>query len=186
MVLPAYKTTQTLISMCAYVLALHQDVQDKLREEVNALFESNGDEFNLAAVSQMTYMDMVINETLRMYSPIGVVGRTCKTKYAVPDTTLVLKAGDVIFIPLYGLHYDEEYYPNPGVFDPERFSGASKNFTFLPFSQGPRNCIGMRMGMLETKIALCHVLRNFKLTPSSDTLIPMKFVNTQFPGMDPE
>ncbi|XP_021953155.1 cytochrome P450 9e2 isoform X2 [Folsomia candida] len=141
MLLPGYKTTQTLMAMGAYVLAIHQDVQDKLRDEISAMIESNGEEFNFAAVNGMTYIDMVINETLRMYSPVGLLARTCKKEYAVPDTTLVLKAGDIIVIPLYGLHYDEEYHPNPEVFDPERFSGANKDFTFLPFSQGPRNCI---------------------------------------------
>ncbi|OXA53449.1 Cytochrome P450 9e2 [Folsomia candida] len=112
--------------------------------------------------------------------------RTCKKEYAVPDTTLVLKAGDIIVIPLYGLHYDEEYHPNPEVFDPERFSGANKDFTFLPFSQGPRNCIGIRMAMVQTKMMLCHVLRNFKLTPSPETHNPMKFIKSAFPVMDSE
>lgn len=82
------------------------------------------------------------SETLRIYSPVGLVGRMCRKEYAVPDTTLVLKVGDIILISLYGLHYDEEYHPNPEVFDPERFAGAKKDFTFLPFSEGPRNCIG--------------------------------------------
>ncbi|XP_021953142.1 cytochrome P450 6j1 [Folsomia candida] len=186
MVLPGYKTTQTLIAMCAYVLALHQDVQDKLRDEVNAMMESHGDEFTFAAVNEMTYIEMVINETLRIYSPVGLVGRMCRKEYAVPDTTLVLKVGDIILISLYGLHYDEEYHPNPEVFDPERFAGAKKDFTFLPFSEGPRNCIGIRMALVQTKMMLCHVLKNFKLTPSPETLIPMKFVKSAFPVMDTE
>ncbi|XP_021953143.1 cytochrome P450 9e2 [Folsomia candida] len=186
MVLPGYKTTQTLMAMCAYILARHQDVQDKLRDEINAMIESNGDEFNFAAVGAMTYIEMVINETSRMYSPVGLLARMCRKEYAVPDTTLVLKVGDIIFIPTYGLHYDEEYYPNPGVFDPERFSGANKDFSFLPFSHGPRNCIGLRMAMVQTKMMLCHVLRNFNLTPSPETYIPMKFVKSAFPVMDTE
>ncbi|OXA54556.1 putative cytochrome P450 6a17 [Folsomia candida] len=53
MVLPGYKTTQTLMAMCAYILARHQDVQDKLRDEINAMIESNGDEFNFAAVDTL-------------------------------------------------------------------------------------------------------------------------------------
>lgn len=64
MVLPGYKTTETLIAMCAYVLALHQDVQDKVRDEINATFESNQDDLDFAAVNRMTYIDMVINGNL--------------------------------------------------------------------------------------------------------------------------
>lgn len=77
-----------------------------------------------------------------MHSPVGLLGRMCTKEYPVPGTKYVIKVGDIILISLYGLHYDEEYHENPQVFNPERFSGVNKDFTFLPFSQGLKSCIG--------------------------------------------
>lgn len=72
--------------------------------------------------------------------------RICTKKYQVPDSNIFLNPGDRIFIPVHGLHHDEKYYPEPEKFDPERFSeeNVSKRnpYTFLPFGEGPRVCIG--------------------------------------------
>lgn len=106
-------------------------------------------------------------------------------------------------IPIYGLHHDPEYYPEPEKFDPERFSPENKGkinqYVYLPFGAGPRNCIGefhnnlisgiicnpvlyayifvigMRFALAEVKVAIAHLVHNFMIEPSKKTLIPMKF-----------
>jgi cytochrome P450 family 6 len=87
-----------------------------------------------------------VAETLRKYPSIPVIPRRCTKDYKIPQTDIILKKGTNVFIPLLGLHYDDEYYPDPEVFDPERFSEENKKtrppLTWLAFGDGPRVCIG--------------------------------------------
>lgn len=89
---------------------------------------------------------MVISETLRKYPPLPVLDRVATEDYKIPDSNLVLKKGTPIMVPMLGLHYDPEYFQNPEIYDPERFSEANKKSilpcTYLPFGEGPHNCIG--------------------------------------------
>lgn len=84
--------------------------------------------------------------------------RKCNKDYVIPKTSIVLKKGIDVGISVLGLHKDPQYYPNPEIFDPERFSENGKNsrpaFTWLPFGEGPRVCIG------EKFYSLLHVSTN--------------------------
>jgi cytochrome P450 family 6 len=72
--------------------------------------------------------------------------RECTNKYTIPGTDVTIEKGTFVVIPVIGLHMDQKYYPNPEKFDPDRFSEETKNkrpqFTYLPFGEGPRICIG--------------------------------------------
>lgn len=80
-------------------------------------------------------------------------------------------------VPLNGIHNDPDIYPNPDQFNPERFTkeNIAKRHTcsFMPFGDGPRNCIGLRFSMLETKIGVAEVIRDFKLSKSEMTCVPL-------------
>jgi len=181
-ILAGFDTTQSLLLFCAYALALNQDVQQKLREEIDTVLDDNDGHFTYDALHKMVYLDMVINETLRYYPPAVGTDRGCTMDYKVPGTNFTLKKGQSILVPIYGIHHDEKYYRNPQKFDPERFSPENKHkivpYSFLPFGQGPRNCIGMRFALTEVKVAISHLVHNFRLEPSKRTLIPMKFSQT--------
>lgn len=86
-------------------------------------------------------------ETLRMHPPVAQIERVCTQDYKLPDSNLLLKKDMTVQVPIIGLHYDAEYYPNPYRFDPNRFSSNEKakrsHYVYLPFGTGPRNCIGM-------------------------------------------
>lgn len=81
-----------------------------------------------------------------MYPPVGRVDRVVTKPYQLPGTTIRLDPGDVVAIPIYGIHMDPKYYPEPNEFRPERFMGDEKKnrpaHLFLAFGAGPRNCIG--------------------------------------------
>lgn len=81
-----------------------------------------------------------------MYPPLPLLNRICTDDYKIPGTDLVLEKGTALFIPIYSIHHDPEYYQNPNEFDPENFTEEAKSnrppFTHLPFGEGPRNCIG--------------------------------------------
>lgn len=93
------------------------------------------------------------------------------------EKPVVLNPGDVIFISINGIHLDAQYYPNPEKFDPERFSDINKGnivpYTFLPFGIGPRNCIGSRFAILETKIIFFYILSKFSIVVTEKTQIPL-------------
>lgn len=72
----------------------------------------------------------------------------CTKEYKVADSEVTLDKGVAVFVSVLAIHHDEEFYPNPELFDPEQFSEENKakrpSCTFLPFGEGPRNCIGMQ------------------------------------------
>lgn len=90
----------------------------------------------------------LISETLRYYPPTPLGDRTCIKDYRLPGYDLTVKKGESIVIPVYGMHHDPRFFPEPEQFRPERFSPENKgNITpqaYLPFGQGPRSCIGKR------------------------------------------
>lgn len=88
----------------------------------------------------------LVTETMRLYGTAQVLSRVCTQPYKIPDSDLVLDKGSKVIIPLYSLHHDPKYYSEPYEFKPERFSPEESKerhpFVFLPFGEGPRNCIG--------------------------------------------
>lgn len=84
-------------------------------------------------------------ETLRKYPSLPILTRRCTKTFSMPAGNRIEK-GDRIMIPVWSLHHDPDYFPDPDKFDPERFSSENKPtikpFTYLPFGEGPRMCIG--------------------------------------------
>jgi len=89
---------------------------------------------------------LYIAETLRKYPPVPFLTRECTKRYTIPGTSVTLEKGMPVVIPVLGIHKDPKYYPNPEKFDPDRFRVEAKSkrhhFTYLPFGEGPRVCIG--------------------------------------------
>lgn len=175
-----FETSSTLTQFTLYELALNPDIQERLRDEIRSEADENNGKVTYDMLFGMKYLEMVFNESLRKYPPIPNTARQSVKDYKIPGTDLTIPAGTNIEIPIYSLHHDPEYYPEPSKFDPERFSPENSKdrhqFTFLPFGEGPRNCIGLRFGLMQSKIAVVKILQNFEVTPSDRTPIPMKFV----------
>lgn len=126
-----------------------------------------------------------------------MVNRVCDKTYQIPGSDVTIDKGVTCWVAVLGIHHDPEYYPEPEKFDPERFSEEEKEkrhpFTYLPFGEGPRNCIGrinsfmltyyflniyfclgMRFGLLQVKVGLVKLLKNFKFTLDARTKIPVE------------
>lgn len=88
----------------------------------------------------------LFSESMRLHSGVPFTNRKCAMDYKVPNTKIVIKKGTGIIIPTYAFHLDPELFPDPEKFDPERFNKEEKvkrhPYAFLPFGEGPRNCIG--------------------------------------------
>ncbi|NXY41272.1 CP3AO protein, partial [Ceuthmochares aereus] len=169
-VFAGYETTSSTLSFLSYNLATHPDVQQKLQDEIDAALPNKATP-TYNAIMQMEYLDMVVNESLRLFPPAGRLERVCKKTVELNGVTI--PKGIFIIIPTYVLHRDPEYWPEPEEFRPERFSKESREsidpYTFLPFGAGPRNCIGMRFALLIVKMAVVVLLQNFSFRTCKDT-----------------
>ncbi|CAF3448426.1 unnamed protein product [Rotaria socialis] len=167
-----FETTSVLLSFFFYVMATEPIVQEKVYEEIQQ--ELGDDEISYEKVNQLQYLDMVINETLRMYPPFIKLDRVASQDYQLGDYHI--PKGSFVTVPIYPIHHDPEYWPEPENFIAERFSPAEKAkrhpMTFLPFDDGPRNCIGMRFALLEAKIAIAKALRVVEFEKCEKTEVP--------------
>ncbi|XP_031640320.1 probable cytochrome P450 6a14 [Contarinia nasturtii] len=116
----------------------------------------------------MKYLESCIDETLRKHPVVPLLTRECVKDYKLPGTDRIIEKGTKILIPAFALQRDEKYYEEPDKFIPERFNeqnSIGKNLTnppYLPFGEGPRNCIGLRLGKMQTKVGLVLMLRKFR------------------------
>lgn len=119
-------------------------------------------------------------ETLRKYPPVPNLTRRAKSNYQIPGTNVTIAKGTQVIIPILGIQHDPEYYPNPEKFDPTRFcSEAVKKrhpMTWLAFGDGPRNCVALRFGMMQTRIGLVTLLKNFEFTLAARTPVPLHYL----------
>ncbi|NXK13256.1 CP3A9 protein, partial [Herpetotheres cachinnans] len=170
-----YEATSSTLSFVAYELALHPDVQQKLLEEIDTVLPNKAP-LTYEAIMQLEYLDMTVSETLRLFPLGGRLERVCKRDTEING--VMIPKGAVVVIPPYTLHHNPDYWPNPEEFRPERFSKENKEtidpYTYLPFGAGPRNCIGMRFGLLTLKVAITIALQHFTFQTCKDTPIPLK------------
>ncbi|XP_046545767.1 cytochrome P450 3A28-like [Haliotis rubra] len=160
-----YETTASTLTFISYNLAMNPDVQEKAYNEVKEML--GNEEPNYDNIGKLKYLDNVITETLRLYPPAYVIDRT------VSETTqikgLTFSKGQNVFIPVMAIHRNPELYDDPESFKPERFEDQDKTIAFQAFGFGPRACIGMRLALVEVKVALVNVLRAVKFDRMPDT-----------------
>ncbi|XP_078237401.1 cytochrome P450 3A24 [Pogona vitticeps] len=174
-----YDSISNTLGYLSYSLATHPDVQQKLQEEIDMLLPNQAPP-TYDVIFQMEYLDMVVNENLRIYPIGGRVDRICKKTVEIHGVTI--PKGTAIIIPVFVLQRLPEYWPEPEEFRPERFSKENKEtfdpYTFLPFGAGPRNCIGMRFALLAVKVAMVILLQKFSFRTCEETPIPLE-LNSQ-------
>ncbi|XP_071793761.1 cytochrome P450 3A24-like [Asterias amurensis] len=177
--LAGYETTNALLSFAAYAMATNPDIQEKLHAEIDKSAPTR-DSLGYDVIAKMDYLDKVVSETLRMYPTGTIFDRVCNE--TITYDGLTIEKGVAVVVAVWPIHYNEEYWPNPSKFDPERFSAENKESiqpgTYLPFGIGPRNCIGMRFALLVIKMALVRVMQNFRFEVSPETEIPLTLGST--------
>uniref|UniRef100_A0A0P4W4H9 Thromboxane-A synthase n=1 Tax=Scylla olivacea TaxID=85551 RepID=A0A0P4W4H9_SCYOL len=180
--LGGFETTANSLTYTAYLLATHPEVQQRLYEEVcNVTKESGKVTLTYEDVQQLKYLDQVFSESLRLYPPV--------VTFIMRESADDFKLGDYlipkdlsILVPIWQIHHDPQYWPDPHTFDPERFSMDNKAMKtqhpmcYLPFGAGPRNCPGMRFAQLEAKLTLARIVKTFRLEVCEDTPQPLTFI----------
>ncbi|XP_014244487.1 cytochrome P450 6a2-like [Cimex lectularius] len=177
-----FETSSSVQSYALYELAFNQDIQKTLREEIDEVLAKHGGKPTYEALQEMPYLEQVINEAMRKYPTLPLITRECTKDYVLDEFGLKIKKSEQILIPTYALQHDPKYFPSPQKFNPSRFSEENKSsivpFTYLPFGEGPRICIGMRFGMMQTKLGLVTALSRFNVFPSPTTPKSLKFAST--------
>ncbi|XP_017882161.1 cytochrome P450 9e2-like [Ceratina calcarata] len=185
--LAGFDPVATTMSFAAYELGVNQEIQKKLQEEIDRVLLEHGD-VTYDALMGMEYLDAVVNETTRMYPVQPFTDRICSERFELPPALpgakpFVVKKGDCVQFPIYGIQRDEKYFKNPDKFDPNRFLGQAKKDldpnSLLTFGLGPRMCIGNRFALLEVKVLLFHVFARCNIIPCPKTTIPLVFDKTK-------
>lgn len=138
-------TTANAMHFTLLELANNPKVLSKLHDEIDAVFQKNKQDISYNDLDKMQYLDMVINEAMRKYPPIGMIQRKCIKSTVLPSRNVKVEKDTIIIIPIYALHRDESLYPNPELFDPQRFDPNEINvqkYSFLGFGEGNRICLG--------------------------------------------
>ncbi|KAI8786628.1 cytochrome P450 3A7 [Biomphalaria glabrata] len=166
------ETVSTVMSFTLFLLAVHPECLERAQKEVD---EKIGKDFPCSEnVQNLHYLDMCINEAIRMVPPAFFLDRQCVE--SIDINGVHIPKGMVVLIPVYAIHNDPNFWPEPEKFDPERFTPENKEtrhpYAFFPFGHGPRNCIGMRLALMELKIAIAAVLQRYTLVPCSKTVYP--------------
>ncbi|XP_018345204.1 PREDICTED: cytochrome P450 6j1-like [Trachymyrmex septentrionalis] len=153
------------------------DILLELKKHPNKL----GDDFGTYLCDRLIYIypantNLMHTETLRKYPPVTFLLRQSMSSYTFDGTKVSIPKNQKVWIPIYAIQRDSDIYPKPDVFDPERFCDDAVQsrhpMTYLPFGDGPRNCIGARFGVYQTKIGLIKALRNYKFETCEKTPIP--------------
>ena len=161
-----HDTTASAISWCLYNLAANTDCQEKCRQEVLTVVGDH-DEVTWDDLSRLTYLTMCIKESLRTHPPVPVIGRVLTKPLTLPSG-IILPTGTWCVCTIHGLNSNPNVWNDSKKYLPERFSrenlSGRHSHASIPFSAGPRNCIGQHFAMNEMKTAIALVLRYFKLT----------------------
>ncbi|XP_037070254.1 cytochrome P450 3A19-like [Pollicipes pollicipes] len=165
-----YDTTATALTFAAYSLATSPDAQQRAQQDVDDALAKHGGHMTYEAVMEMTYLDRVLLEALRLYPPATRIERMATKDYTLPGTNVHLPKGMVVQMSVFSIHRDPDHYPDPLRFDPDRFLPEEKEkrhpCVYLPFGSGPRNCIAKRFALFEAKVALAALLREATLLPT--------------------
>lgn len=169
------------MSFCLFELARNPEIQSKVQSELDKAFKDVGQEgITYEMLDSLKYLENCINETLRIYPSLPFLFRECSKDYKISNSDLIIPKGTTVIIPILGHQRDPDIYENPMQFKPERFEGnangsdKSGGLFYLPFGEGPRICIGMRMGKLTTKIGLALIMHKYKLELTDESMANME------------
>lgn len=161
-----HDTTSAAISWCLFLFGSDPVIQQKIYEEITSIL---GDDPRRAAsmkeFNDMKYLECCIKEALRLFPSVPMMARHLNDDVTIGE--YFIPRGTTAMICTYQLHRDPEMWPNPEMFNPDRFlpenSVGRHPYAYIPFSAGPRNCIGQKFAILEEKVILSSILRKYKV-----------------------
>jgi cytochrome P450 len=161
-IVAGHETTAAVLNSVWYLLSQHPAIEARLHAEVDAI---ELPDLRLASVASLKYTHQVILEAMRLYPPVWVLTRRCL--HADHLAGYNAPAGTDVFMSPYVVQRDPQHWPEPEAFRPERFDhgadSAAHRFAYIPFSAGPRHCVGETFATYEMAIHIYHAARGFRL-----------------------
>uniref|UniRef100_A0A8C6EI94 Cytochrome P450 family 4 subfamily F member 22 n=1 Tax=Microcebus murinus TaxID=30608 RepID=A0A8C6EI94_MICMU len=163
-----HDTTSSGLSWVLFNLAKYPEYQEKCREEVQEVMRGRElEELEWDDLTQLPFTTMCIKESLRQFPPVTLVSRRCTEDIKLPDGRVIPK-GIICLVSIYGTHHNPTVWPDSKVYNPYRFDPDNPQqrspLAFVPFSAGPRNCIGQSFAMAEMRVAVALTLLRFRLS----------------------
>nr|QZM07479.1 cytochrome P450 monooxygenase CYP4BN53 [Lasioderma serricorne] len=160
-----HDTTASAISFLLYSLSMYPDVQKKVVDELDQIFADDPKrQPTYQDIQDMKYLEMVIKETLRLYPSVPVYGRELVEDDIIAGVKV--PKGTTIAIAAFATQRNPRLFQEPERFLPERFDSNNKlasPYAFIPFSAGPRNCIGQKFAIFEMKSTVSKILRHYEI-----------------------
>lgn len=165
-ILAGHETTANALSFALHLLAHHPDVQQRLRNEANAVL-GPGRPATAEDYPKLKYATQVFAETMRLYPPVWVTARMCAEPYQVAGFTI--PKGGALNAPQYAVQRDPRWWPDPDRFDPDRFTDEAKQsrprYAYFPFGGGSRQCIAEGLAWMEGTLVLAMLARQWSFVP---------------------
>lgn len=174
LMMAAHDTTTSTLTSMVYLLARHPQWQDRLRAETHSL---GAETLTHESLAKMTETDWVIKETLRLYPPLSTLPKFSNKSFE-HNGFLIPSDALVITYPIH-THYMDEYWDNPAMFDPERFSPERSEhkrhgYSWIPFSGGAHMCIGLHFADMQIKLVIAQLLRRYRISVAADYVMPVQ------------
>ncbi|KAM7345241.1 cytochrome P450 4e2-like isoform 2-T2 [Cochliomyia hominivorax] len=180
-----HDTTTSGITFAVYLLSRHLEVQQKIFEEQQKIMGGNiKRDATFQELSEMKYLDLVLKEAQRLYPSVPMIARLTEKEYNINGKLIPKNTSLNLFLMAMG--YNDKSFPDPYRFKPERFDLSNRSeqinpFEYVPFSAGPRNCVGQKFAQLEIKTVVSKIVRNFEILPALDELASKDgYVSTVF------
>lgn len=162
-----HDTTAAGSSFFLSMMGCHPEIQEKVIQELDEIFGDSDRPATFQDTLEMKYLERCLLETLRMYPPVPIIAREINTDLKLVSGDYTVPAGCTVVVATIRMHREESIYPNPDTFNPDNFlpeNTANRHYyAFVPFSAGPRSCVGRKYAMLKLKIVLSTILRNFRV-----------------------
>uniref|UniRef100_A0A1Q3FLC8 Putative cytochrome p450 n=1 Tax=Culex tarsalis TaxID=7177 RepID=A0A1Q3FLC8_CULTA len=184
-----FETSSVAMSFILYELARNPDAQERLRKDLLLASNDQGS-ISYESLLELPYLEQVINESLRLWPPAAFLSKKCTEPIELDLTSTekkLIETDICAIIPVWSIHRDPEYYEDPATFNPDRFSperGGINSYRekgcFMPFGDGPRQCLGMRFARMQVKRGIYEILKNFELKVDPKTTKPLQLDPKQF------
>ncbi|CAL7935046.1 unnamed protein product [Xylocopa violacea] len=162
-----HDTTAAASSFVLCLLGIHQDVQNRVYEELDEIFKGSDRPCTFDDTLEMKYLERVIFETIRLFPPVPIIARELSEDVQLATGKYMLPKGANVVVLPFATHRMMEFYPNPEQFNPDNFlpekMQSRHHYSFIPFSAGPRSCVGRKYAMLKLKVVLSTILRNYRI-----------------------
>ncbi|HWT29403.1 MAG TPA: cytochrome P450 [Propylenella sp.] len=173
MFLAGHETSASSLAWALYLIAMRPDVQARLHAEAAGVFAGRNPEF--ADMRRLKLARDVFRETLRLYPPVPLISRDALEQTQLRDK--LVPEGSLVFLSPWVIHRHRKIWHRPDVFDPDRFADAATKESlrsgYIPFSTGPRVCLGASFAMQEATLILAYLALHYRFEPvAAHTPVP--------------